>query len=112
MSVIFELGAKGRAVIPAAVRQEARVEVGQALIARADGVGRIVLETPAAVQERVWAAAAQPDDSADSVSDIRALRAEDNRLTEAAAQHRRGASGVSEEPDDDPGEALLAALGL
>lgn len=112
MSVIFELGAKGRAVIPAAVRQEAQVEVGQPLIARADGVGRIVLETPAAVQARVWAAAPQPEDSANSVSDVRALRAEDNRLTEAAAQRRRAASGSSEEPDGDPGEALLTALGL
>ena len=66
MSVILELGAKGRAVIPAAVRQEAGVEVGQALIAHAEGTGRIVLETPAAVQTRVWAAAPDQDKFADT----------------------------------------------
>jgi bifunctional DNA-binding transcriptional regulator/antitoxin component of YhaV-PrlF toxin-antitoxin module len=112
MSVILELGAKGRAVIPAAVRQEAGVEVGQALIAHAEGAGRIVLETPAAVQARVWAAAPDGDESGDSGRDVRALRAEDNRVAEAAAGRRHAAPVLSEGSADDTGEALLRALGL
>lgn len=112
MAVLFELGAKGRAVIPAAVRQEAGLEVGQTLVARAEGPGRIVLETPAAVQARVWAAAPDQDESADSTRDIRALRGEDTRIAEAAAQRWRSTAVAEDVVGDDPGQVLLRALGL
>jgi hypothetical protein len=54
---MLELEAKRRAVIPAAVHREAEIELGETLIVQAKGPGRIVLETPAALQARVWAAA-------------------------------------------------------
>lgn len=107
---MLELGAKGRIVVPAAVRQEAEVELGQTLIARAEGPGRIVLETPAAVQARVWAAAPVDGDPQDSVRDVRALRDDDNRMSERAAR-RRHSAGVADS-QDDLGEALLRALAL
>ncbi|MGQ0779366.1 MAG: AbrB/MazE/SpoVT family DNA-binding domain-containing protein [Pseudonocardiales bacterium] len=110
MSVMLELGAKGRAVIPVAVRREAEIELGQTLIARADGPGRIVLETPAAVQARVWAAAPVDGEPQDSVRDVRALRDEDNRIGERAARRQQGADVVDSQ--DDLGEALLRALAL
>lgn len=110
MSAMLELGAKGRAVIPVAVRREAEVELGQILIARAEGLGRIVLETPAAVQARVWAAAPVDGEPQDSVRDVRALRDEDNRIGEQAARLRQGAVAVDSQ--DDLGEALLRALAL
>lgn len=110
MSVMLELGAKGRTVIPAAVRQEAKVELGQTLIARAEGPGRIVLETPAAVQARVWAAAPVDGEPQDSARDVRALRDSDNRIAERAARRRQDAGVV--DTQDDLGEALLRALAL
>lgn len=110
MSVMVELGAKGRAVIPVAVRREAEVELGQTLIARAEGPGRIVLETPAAVQARVWAAAPVDGEQQDSVRDVRALRDDDNRIGEQAARRRHSADVV--DSPDDLGEALLRALDL
>jgi bifunctional DNA-binding transcriptional regulator/antitoxin component of YhaV-PrlF toxin-antitoxin module len=110
MSVMLELGAKGRAVIPAAVRREAEIELGETLIARAEGPGRIVLETPAAVQARVWAAAPVDGESQDSVRDVRSLRDDDNRIGEQAARQRRGTDVVGSQ--DDLGETLLRALEL
>jgi bifunctional DNA-binding transcriptional regulator/antitoxin component of YhaV-PrlF toxin-antitoxin module len=110
MSVMLELGAKGRVVIPAAVRREAEIELGETLIARAEGPGRIVLETPAAVQARVWAAAPVEREPQDSVRDVRSLRDDDNRIGEQAARQRRGTDVVDSQ--DDLGEALLRALEL
>lgn len=110
MSVMLELGAKGRVVVPTAVRREAEIELGQTLIARAEGPGRIVLETPAAVQARVWAAAPMEGEPQDSVRDVRALRDDDNRISERAARRRQGAAVADSQ--DDLGEALLRVLAL
>ena len=107
---MLELGAKGRVVVPAAVRREAEIELGQTLIARAEGPGRIVLETPAAVQARVWAAAPVDGEPVDAVRDVRALRDDDNRTGERAARRRQGTGVVDSQ--DDLGEALLRALEL
>ena len=102
------LGAKGRAVIPAPVRQAAGLKEGASLIAVAEGAGRIVLETPEAVQARVWAAAAPVAE--DARADVRALRQLDKALDEANFARR------SREPDElaaaAAGARLLAELGL
>lgn len=113
MAPSAELGAKGRLVIPAQVRQEAGVHVGQTLIVTADGAGRIVLETPEAVQARVWSAAPQPDRPRDAVSDIRTVRTDDSRRADALLS-RRSATTIpaGDETSDEVGAALLRALDL
>jgi len=69
-----------------------------------------VLETPAAVQARVWAAAPVDGEPHDSVRDVRVLRDEDNRIGEQATRRRQGAGVIDSQ--DDLGEALLRALAL
>jgi bifunctional DNA-binding transcriptional regulator/antitoxin component of YhaV-PrlF toxin-antitoxin module len=111
MATSVELGAKGRLVIPAQVRHDAGVAIGQTLVASADGAGRIVLETPDAVQRRVWAAAPMASDGVDSVADIRELRDDDRRTADGAAA-RRASARPGDDRDDEVGVALLGALGL
>ncbi|MGH3612339.1 MAG: hypothetical protein ACRDRK_07025 [Pseudonocardia sp.] len=93
------------------VRHDAGVDVGQTLVASADGAGRIVLETPEAVQRRVWEAAPAAGDGADSVAGIRELREEDRRVADTAAA-RRAAPPPGGARDDEVGAALLHALEL
>lgn len=110
-----EVGAKGRLVIPAQVRAEAGIDAGQTVVVTAVGIGRIVLETPEAVQARVWAAASPADPDDDSVPDMRAVREQDNAVAEASADRRRppATSDSNEDADvDEAGAVLLAALGL
>lgn len=104
-----ELGAKGRVVIPAQVRAQAGLDVGQALVVRAEGVGRIVIETPESIQVEVWAAA-PAQVVTDSVQDVRTLRDEDTRRSDTAAECR--SQPCEEDGLDEAGTALLAALGL
>lgn len=111
MAASAEVGAKGRLVIPAQVRQEAGIDVGQTVTATADGVGRIILETAQAVQARVWAAA--PDaDGVDVISDVRALRDADVERADAAARRHAVAGGSPDLTIDETGRALLGHLGL
>ena len=102
----FRLGAKGRVVLPAAVRREAQIADGAELVAYAAGSGRVVIETRNAIRARVWEAAPATL-GLDATADIRALRVDDAAL--ADANHRlRGAL----KPVADAGSALLAHLGL
>lgn len=112
MTASAELGAKGRLVIPAQVRHEAAVEIGQTLIARAEGAGRIVLETAAAVEARVWAAAPATAGGADTVDDNGLQRDEDILESDAAALRRAADHATASDPVDDAGRDLLTALGL
>ena len=70
-----------------------------------------MLETPEAVQRRVWEAAPAASDGADSVADIRKLREGDRRAADTAAA-RRAAPPPGVARDDEVGAALLHALGL
>ena len=56
MAHSVRIGAKGRVVLPAALRAQTRVAEGDELIASADG-GRIILETSDAIKARLRAAA-------------------------------------------------------
>ena len=105
----FQLGDKGRVVLPAAVRRAARIPDGATVIAHAAGEGRIVIETADAIRARVWGAAPEPCDL-DAVADVRALRHEDNQIADAAAE-RRSAAPVGS-GGGDAGARLLAHLGL
>ena len=106
----FHVGAKGRVVLPAAVRRAAGIEEGDQVVARPAGEGRVVIETVRSIRERVWAAA--PDASGlDSTMEIRTMRDEDNNLSDTAFKRRAIVSG-SETDSAAAGAALLARLGL
>ena len=100
------LGAKGRVLIPVAVRRAAEVNEGTELVVRADGPGRIVVETRAAVQARVWAAAPTPA-GLDATADIREARQQDASVSDRVHAERSVAA-----TRDDAGDVLLAHLGL
>lgn len=53
--VTFEVGPKGRSVLPAEVRRAAGISDRDKMAAYCDGPGRIVLETLDAIEARVWA---------------------------------------------------------
>jgi len=110
VSAPFHVGAKGRVVLPAAVRRAAHVEEGAEVGARPDGEGRVVIETVASVRERIWNAAPQPT-GADTVADLRELRDADQALSEANMARQARELG-SEQDSAVAGAALLAHLGL
>jgi bifunctional DNA-binding transcriptional regulator/antitoxin component of YhaV-PrlF toxin-antitoxin module len=105
----FQLGEKGRVVLPAAVRRAAHIPDGATVVAHAAGEGRIVIETVDAIRARVWGAAPEPSDL-DAAADVRAMRDEDNRTTDEAAERRSAAAADAGE--GDAGARLLAHLGL
>ena len=100
------MGAKGRVVLPAAVRREAQIADGAELVAYAAGSGRVVIETRNAIRARVWDAAPAAS-GLDAAADVRALRIDDAALSDANHQIRN-----TLEPVEDAGSALLAHLGL
>jgi len=51
------LGLKGRIVIPAEVRRATGLTADSEVVIRAEGEGRVVIETADAARNRVWAAA-------------------------------------------------------
>ena len=108
-SVELRIGAKGRSVLPAPVRRAAQVAEGDRLIARAEGRGRIVLETPDAIRERVWAAAPRCQEL-DATADVRAMRDEDNGISDANFMRR--SELTDPENAEAVGQRLLAKLGL
>lgn len=110
VSSSFHVGAKGRVVLPIAVRRAAHLDEGAEVVARPDGEGRVVIETVESVRERVWAAA--PDASGDDMAaDVRAMRHEDNRVSDEAFA-RRAAELGSESGGVRAGGDLLDHLGL
>jgi bifunctional DNA-binding transcriptional regulator/antitoxin component of YhaV-PrlF toxin-antitoxin module len=102
----FHLGAKGRVVLPAAVRREAHIFDGADLVAHAAGHGRIVIETRESIRARVWDAAPSPT-GFDATVDVRTVRTEDGILADANAAARS-----AQAPLLGAGDALLAHLGL
>lgn len=108
-SVEFRIGAQGRGVLPAPVRRAAHVDEGDRLVARAEGPGRIVLETPAAIRARVWAAA-PTFQNLDAAADVRSMRDEDNAVSDANFARRLQAPDV--DSAEAVGERLLTELGL
>lgn len=77
-----------------------------------DAPGRLVLMTREAVQGEVWRAAVDMGSNADAITDVRAMRREDNAIADAAEETsgRRGAEagrGI-----DAVGLELLRHLGV
>lgn len=112
VSASFQLGAKGRAVLPAAVRRAAHIPEGAIVIAHSEGVGRIVIETTDAIRARVWRAAPEST-GVDATVNVRAMRDEDVRRSDEAADRRSAAAaGTTDAASDEAGARLLAHLGL
>ncbi len=109
VSAPFHVGAKGRVVLPSAVRRAARIEEGAELVARFVGEGQVLIETKDAVRARVWGAAPDPT-GVDTTADVRAMRNEDGALV--AKKMAREAAPSSEQDSDAAGAALLKHLGL
>ncbi len=104
----FNLGAQGRFVLPVAVRRAANLSEGVAMVARAEGEGRIVIETREAITKRVWASAPTPT-GLDTIADVRQMRNEDNKISEV--NFTRRSQAASEEVADGVGALLLKRLG-
>lgn len=109
VSASFQVGPKGRAVIPVGVRRLAGIGEGAQLYAVVLGEGRVLIETLDAVRQRVWDGAGQQDALPAAADDVRQARLEDVAVSDEAAA-RRSATGDSE--SDARGAALLAELGL
>lgn len=110
VSASFHVGAKGRVVLPAAVRRAAHVAEGDEVVARPDGDGRVVIETVASIRARVWAAAPGPS-GLDTEADVRAMRDQDRQLEQRRATVS-AAKLRTEQQSAEAGAALLAHLGL
>lgn len=110
VSSSFHVGAKGRVVLPAAVRRAAHLDEGAEVVARPDGEGRVVIETVESIRARVWAASPQSAGH-DMTADVRAMRDEDNRVSDEASARRAGELG-SKDDSAAAEAALLAHLGL
>ena len=108
VSAALTLDRKGRAVLPASVRRAAGVDEESTLVAWVAAEGTIVIETPEAVQARVWAAASAAGDL-NATAAIREVRVEDARNSDENFA-RRAAAGDSD--SDAVGAALLADLRL
>ncbi len=104
----FNLGKQGRFVLPIAVRRAAHIEDGATMVARADGEGRIVIETREAITKRVWASA-PTSIGLDTIADVRQMRNEDNKISES--NFTRRSQAASEEATDAMGALLLKRLG-
>jgi AbrB family looped-hinge helix DNA binding protein len=109
----FQIGHKGRSVIPAAVRKAAGISEGDELVAVALGEGRVLVETVAAVRKRVWDAAPK-ELTGDPTKDVRDMRLEDTEVSDAAFERRRptGTDAETEAESEARGQALLAEFGL
>lgn len=103
--ISLRVGPKSRVVIPAALRLAAGISEGDELVGYLDSSGRLVLETAASARSRVWGGA--PDDSGDSVQQVRAQRIEDVATEESNTQRRSTSAH-----DGSAGRRLLDELGL
>lgn len=104
----FQLGPKGRVVLPVAIRRAAHIEEGATVVAHVLGRGRIVIETVDAIRSEVWGSVPTGGVTA-ATADVRDMRTGDARIADAAA-NRRSDSGAG--TSDDAGTSLLRHLGL
>ncbi len=105
----FEIKEKGRAVLPAGLREACGFEVGVELVAVPLGPGQALLQTRAAALELLWAAPVE-DQGTDAVGELLRTRAAQVEDFEA----RLAAPAPAPVGTDDPRavQAFLADLGL
>ena len=97
-------------VLPAAVRRAAGIDQDAEVVARADGRGRMVIETVESIKARVRSHAPAPS-GLDTAQDVREMRRRDTELSDAAAVRRSTPEGSAAD-SEAAGAALIAALGL
>jgi AbrB family looped-hinge helix DNA binding protein len=85
---IVRIGAKGRTVLPAALRTQLHIGVGDELVARAED-GRIVLETRDAIKARLRSLAATAKRDGRAVDRLLADRNADLDLEEQRDRQQR-----------------------
>ena len=102
----FAVGPKGRVVLPASVRRAAGIAEGVELVAWADGDGRIVLETVAALKSRIWGA--MPAANEREAEEDRRQRHEREIAVEESTRARR--QTFSWASHHDVSDALVAYL--
>jgi bifunctional DNA-binding transcriptional regulator/antitoxin component of YhaV-PrlF toxin-antitoxin module len=102
MAVTLSVGEKGRVVLPAALRREAGVQVGDELVARAVGPHQILVETREAVAARLRARFRD----AGGTDDLRRARSADRAVEELTSVQR---SVVSRDARDLAAEEHRAA---
>ena len=106
----FRVGAKGRVVLPSAVRRAASIDEGAEVVARFVGPGQLLIETRAAVRARVWQAAPGAGEL-DVIADVRFMRSEDIEIVRRNTELQEKHLG-SEADSAAAGERLLKHLGL
>jgi len=108
MVVTLSVGEKSRVVLPAALRREAGVEVGDELVARAVGPHQILVETREAVAARLRARFRD----AGGTDDLRRARTADRAVEELTSGRRSGASRDTRDlvAEEDRAVEILDAL--
>lgn len=97
-------------VIPAEVRRILGVQVGGQILFIVDGQ-QVQLVTPRLLAEQVWANN-QGGDSGDSAADVRVLRDEDRRATDARWERMEIAGLSDARTDENVLSNLRSGLGL
>lgn len=105
-----KLSPEGRVVIPAEVRRVLGVGPGGQVIFVVDGQ-KVRVVTPRLLIEQVWANN-EGGDAGDSAGDVRVLRDEDSRATDARLERIEAEAQTDERSDEDVIAALLGGLGL
>lgn len=105
-----KLSAEGRVVIPAEVRRVLGVDPGGQVIFVVDGQ-KVRVVTPRLLIEQVWANN-EGGDGGDSAADVRALRDEDSRATDARWERIEAEAQTDVRSDEDVIADLLSGLGL
>jgi bifunctional DNA-binding transcriptional regulator/antitoxin component of YhaV-PrlF toxin-antitoxin module len=91
---LLHVGAKGRTVIPAALRAEIRVGEGDELVGRAEN-GRLILETHEAIKARLRAEAKAARRDGQAVDRLLSDRTADLRLEEERRHPPRRSESTS-----------------
>ena len=105
-----KLSPEGRVVIPAEVRRILGAEVGGQILFIVEGQ-QVQLATPRLLAEQVWANN-QGGEGGDSAADVRVLRDEDRRATEARWERMEMAGRSDARTDEDVLSNLRSGLGL
>jgi AbrB family looped-hinge helix DNA binding protein len=86
------LGDKGRVVVPKSIRDEIGLEEGDRFAIFVDELGRVILETPAAVKARIRRRASRGNDLDGSA-------VHGNAVDQLLEERRRDSSLLESEPD-------------
>ena len=87
---MIALGDKGRVVVPKSIRDKVGLEEGDRVAIFVDDLGRVILETPAAVKARIRRKAS------------RGIDLDGSAVDQLLEERRRDSSLLESEPDSSP----------